>query len=71
MNENMKLKTEKFYREKQTVTKIVINETKSCPVQLEIGPMKVSYHRINYRPNTIGNDCCTYYCKGKGKRRFV
>jgi len=37
-----------FYREKQRVTKIVINDTKSCPVQLESGPLKVSCHRINY-----------------------
>jgi len=35
MNANMKLKTEKFYREKQGVAKIVINDTKSCPVLLE------------------------------------
>jgi len=59
MNVYMKLKTEKFYWEKQRVTKIVINDTKSCPVQLESGPLKVSCHRINYRPKAIGDDCCT------------
>jgi len=58
MNANMKLKTEKFYWESR-VTKIVISDTKSCPVQLESSPLKVSCHRINYRPKTIGDDCCT------------
>ena len=33
--------------------------TKSCPVQLEGDPMIVSCRRINYRPKTIGDDCCT------------
>ena len=54
----MKLKTEKFYRENQRVTKIVINDTKLCPVQLESGSL-ISRHRKNYRPKTIGHDCCT------------
>jgi len=53
MNINMKLKTEKFYRENQRVTKIVINDTKLCPVQLESGSL-ISRHRKNYRPKTIG-----------------
>jgi len=52
-------KTEKFYWEKQRIAKIVISDTKSCPVQLESGPLKVSCHRINYRPKTIWDDCCT------------
>jgi len=38
MNASMKLKTEKFYREKQRVTKIVVTDTKSYPVHLESGP---------------------------------
>ena len=59
MNANMKLKNEKFYSEKQRVTKIVINDTKACPVQFESCPLKLSCHRINYRPKTIGDDCCT------------
>jgi len=42
---NMKLKTENF-TEKSRVTKIVINDTKSCSVQLESGPLKVSCHQI-------------------------
>jgi len=49
----------KFYREKQRVTKIVINDTKSCPFELESNPLKVSCHRINYRSKTIGDDCPT------------
>jgi len=43
----------------QRGTKIVISDTKSCPVQLESGPLKLSYHLIDYRPKTIGDDCCT------------
>jgi len=47
MNANVKLKTEKFYRKKQRVTKIVISDIKSCPVQLESGPLKVSCYMLD------------------------
>ena len=42
--------------------KIVISDTKLCPVQLESGTQKVSFsRRLNYQPKTIWmpDDCCT------------
>jgi len=52
-------KKKSFIEKSKELQKIVIIDTKSCPVQLESSPSKVSCHRINYRPKTIGDDCCT------------
>jgi len=52
-------KNRKVLLRKQRVTKIVIiSDTKSCPVQVESGLVKVSCHRINYRGRLL-NECPT------------
>jgi len=43
---------------KARVTKTVISDTKSCPIQLESGSLKVSCQQIKYRTKTIGDDWC-------------
>jgi len=41
MNANTKLETQKFYCEKQRVTKIVIVDTNSYPVQFEVSCRRI------------------------------
>jgi len=54
----MKLKTEKFYCEKQRVTKIIISDTKSGPVQLESVMLSDKLSAKNSRERLL-HDCPT------------